>query len=220
MGSGAGGNKDAQIRWAAQNRYAWLLGSSSPEDYKGKYIQIHAEKFAWVEGKRFKWWNYADCLSKKKVLYGQGMERESCKEGIFFLWCTEHGTAGNFSAGCCSIDAMRCSAAGNHRWSAGNMWITLTSFRAYAAGIWRWQICSFGDMPIRDSRVISTNRNVQSISILRTEDPYSLKTLSYGLLEMLACKSELTLYIFQRFIGLQQGTMMRRKNLHECWFAF
>ena len=90
------GSQDAAKDVGVQ-RYAWPLGSSSPED---TVTQIYAEKFA-DEVDRLSDGKMKISVYPNSVLGGDRELLESCKR---YTFCNaEHCTAGHFHEGYCSI---------------------------------------------------------------------------------------------------------------------
>lgn len=98
-GGSAGEGSQAAAKDAGVQRYAWPLGSSSPED---TVTQIYAEKFA----------DEVDRLSDGKMkisvypnsVLGGRQRASRVMQGWRYTFCSaEHCAAGNFHEGYCSI---------------------------------------------------------------------------------------------------------------------
>ena len=95
----AGEGSQAAAKDAGVQRYAWPLGSSSPED---TVTQIYAEKFA-DEVERLSDGKMKISVYPNSVLGGDRELLESCKDGDITFCSAEHCAAGHFHEGYCSI---------------------------------------------------------------------------------------------------------------------
>ena len=199
------GNKDTQDQAKVQ-RYAWPLGSSSPED---TVTQIYAEKFA-EEVERLSDGTMLISVYPNSVLGGDRELLESCKEGDIPFVVQNTAPQVTFMPDVAVFDMPAVfETIDEVREHVDNP--DFLSMMQQVYGDAGYVLLGYADQGFR---VMTTNRNVQSISDLR--DRRSVHGNSYHMAYWKALGASPTPMTFSEvYIGLQQGTIDAQENPYE-----
>ncbi len=189
-------------------RYAWPLGSSSPED---TVTQIYAEKFA-DEVDRLSDGKMKISVYPNSVLGGDRELLESCRDGdIPFV---VQNTAPQVTFMKDTAVFLTCRRFSRRLMKSGNMWITQSS----------WSLCrryimmadmSFLGYADQGFRVMTTNKEVTKLSDFKGQKIRTMEN-SYHMAYWKNLGASPTPMTFSEvYIGLQQGTIDAQENPYE-----
>ena len=200
------GNKDTQDQAKVQ-RYAWPLGSSSPED---TVTQIYAEKFA-EEVERLSGGTMLISVYPNSVLGGDRELLESCKEGDIPFVVQNTAPQVTFMPDVAVFDMPAVfETIDEVREHVDNP--DFLSMMQQVYGDARYVLLGYADQGFR---VMTTNRNVQSISDFKGQKIRTMEN-SYHMAYWKALGASPTPMTFSEvYIGLQQGTIDAQENPYE-----
>ena len=200
------GNKDAQDQVRVQ-RYAWPLGSSSPED---TVTQIYAEKFA-EEVERLSDGTMLISVYPNSVLGGDRELLESCKEGDIPFVVQNTAPQVTFMPDVAVFDMPAVfETIDEVREHVDNP--DFLSMMQQVYGDAGYVLLGYADQGFR---VMTTNRNVQSISDFKGQKIRTMEN-SYHMAYWKALGASPTPMTFSEvYIGLQQGTIDAQENPYE-----
>ena len=192
------GNKDTQDQAKVQ-RYAWPLGSSSPED---TVTQIYAEKFA-EEVERLSDGTMLISVYPNSVLGGDRELLESCKEGDIPFVVQNTAPQVTFMPDVAVFDMPAVfETIDEVREHVDNP--DFLSMMQQVYGDAGYVLLGYADQGFR---VMTTNRNVQSISDFKGQKIRTMEN-SYHMAYWKALGASPTPMTFSEvYIGLQQGTI-------------
>ena len=200
------GNKDTQDQAKVQ-RYAWPLGSSSPED---TVTQIYAEKFA-EEVERLSDGTMLISVYPNSVLGGDRELLESCKEGDIPFVVQNTAPQVTFMPDVAVFDMPAVfETIDEVREHVDNP--DFLSMMQQVYGDAGYVLLGYADQGFR---VMTTNRNVQSISDFKGQKIRTMEN-SYHMAYWKALGASPTPMTFSEvYIGLQQGTIDAQENPYE-----
>lgn len=200
------GNKDTQDQAKVQ-RYAWPLGSSSPED---TVTQIYAEKFA-EEVERLSDGTMLISVYPNSVLGGDRELLESCKEGDIPFVVQNTAPQVTFMPDVAVFDMPAVfETIDEVREHVDNP--DFLSMMQQVYGDDGYVLLGYADQGFR---VMTTNRNVQSISDFKGQKIRTMEN-SYHMAYWKALGASPTPMTFSEvYIGLQQGTIDAQENPYE-----
>lgn len=200
------GNKDTQDQAKVQ-RYAWPLGSSSPED---TVTQIYAEKFA-EEVERLSDGTMLISVYPNSVLGGDRELLESCKEGDIPFVVQNTAPQVTFMPDVAVFDMPAVfETIDEVREHVDNP--DFLSMMQQVYGDAGYVLLGYADQGFR---VMTTNRNVQSISDFKGQKIRTMEN-SYHMAYWKALGASPTPMAFSEvYIGLQQGTIDAQENPYE-----
>ena len=200
------GNKDTQDQAKVQ-RYAWPLGSSSPED---TVTQIYAEKFA-EEVERLSGGTMLISVYPNSVLGGDRELLESCKEGDIPFVVQNTAPQVTFMPDVAVFDMPAVfETIDEVREHVDNP--DFLSMMQQVYGDAGYVLLGYADQGFR---VMTTNRNVQSISDFKGQKIRTMEN-SYHLAFWKAIGANPTPMSFSEvYIGLQQHTIDAQENPYE-----
>lgn len=200
------GNKDIQDQAKVQ-RYAWPLGSSSPED---TVTQIYAEKFA-EEVERLSDGTMLISVYPNSVLGGDRELLESCKEGDIPFVVQNTAPQVTFMPDVAVFDMPAVfETIDEVREHVDNP--DFLSMMQQVYGDAGYVLLGYADQGFR---VMTTNRNVQSISDFKGQKIRTMEN-SYHMAYWKALGASPTPMTFSEvYIGLQQGTIDAQENPYE-----
>ena len=200
------GNKDTQDQAKVQ-RYAWPLGSSSPED---TVTQIYAEKFA-EEVERLSGGTMLISVYPNSVLGGDRELLESCKEGDIPFVVQNTAPQVTFMPDVAVFDMPAVfETIDEVREHVDNP--DFLSMMQQVYGDAGYVLLGYADQGFR---VMTTNRNVQSISDFKGQKIRTMEN-SYHMAYWKALGASPTPMTFSEvYIGLQQGTIDAQENPYE-----
>ena len=200
------GNKDTQDQAKVQ-RYAWPLGSSSPED---TVTQIYAEKFA-EEVERLSDGTMLISVYPNSVLGGDRELLESCKEGDIPFVVQNTAPQVTFMPDVAVFDMPAVfETIDEVREHVDNP--DFLSMMQQVYGDAGYVLLGYADQGFR---VTTTNRNVQSISDFKGQKIRTMEN-SYHMAYWKALGASPTPMTFSEvYIGLQQGTIDAQENPYE-----
>lgn len=200
------GNKDTQDQAKVQ-RYAWPLGSSSPED---TVTQIYAEKFA-EEVERLSGGTMLISVYPNSVLGGDRELLESCKEGDIPFVVQNTAPQVTFMPDVAVFDMPAVfETIDEVREHVDNP--DFLSMMQQVYGDAGYVLLGYADQGLR---VMTTNRNVQSISDFKGQKIRTMEN-SYHMAYWKALGASPTPMTFSEvYIGLQQGTIDAQENPYE-----
>ena len=200
------GNKDTQDQAKVQ-RYAWPLGSSSPED---TVTQIYAEKFA-EEVERLSGGMMLISVYPNSVLGGDRELLESCKEGDIPFVVQNTAPQVTFMPDVAVFDMPAVfETIDEVREHVDNP--DFLSMMQQVYGDAGYVLLGYADQGFR---VMTTNRNVQSISDFKGQKIRTMEN-SYHMAYWKALGASPTPMTFSEvYIGLQQGTIDAQENPYE-----
>ena len=200
------GNKDTQDQAKVQ-RYAWPLGSSSPED---TVTQIYAEKFA-EEVERLSGGMMLISVYPNSVLGGDRELLESCKEGDIPFVVQNTAPQVTFMPDVAVFDMPAVfETIDEVREHVDNP--DFLSMMQQVYGDAGYVLFGYADQGFR---VMTTNRNVQSISDFKGQKIRTMEN-SYHMAYWKALGASPTPMTFSEvYIGLQQGTIDAQENPYE-----
>ena len=200
------GNKDTQDQAKVQ-RYAWPLGSSSPED---TVTQIYAEKFA-EEVERLSGGMMLISVYPNSVLGGDRELLESCKEGDIPFVVQNTAPQVTFMPDVAVFDMPAVfETIDEVREHVDNP--DFLSMMQQVYGDAGYVLLGYADQGFR---VMTTNRNVQLISDFKGQKIRTMEN-SYHMAYWKALGASPTPMTFSEvYIGLQQGTIDAQENPYE-----
>lgn len=200
------GNKDTQDQAKVQ-RYAWPLGSSSPED---TVTQIYAEKFA-EEVERLSDGTMLISVYPNSVLGGDRELLESCKEGDIPFVVQNTAPQVTFMPDVAVFDMPAVfETIDEVREHVDNP--DFLSMMQQVYGDAGYVLLGYA---YQGFRVMTTNRNVQSISDFKGQKIRTMEN-SYHMAYWKALGASPTPMTFSEvYIGLQQGTIDAQENPYE-----
>ena len=200
------GNKDTQDQAKVQ-RYAWPLGSSSPED---TVTQIYAEKFA-EEVERLSDGTMLISVYPNSVLGGDRELLESCKEGDIPFVVQNTAPQVTFMPDVAVFDMPAVfETIDEVREHVDNP--DFLSMMQQVYGDAGYVLLGYA---AQGFRVMPTNRNVQSISDFKGQKIRTMEN-SYHMAYWKALGASPTPMTFSEvYIGLQQGTIDAQENPYE-----
>ena len=200
------GNKDTQDQAKVQ-RYAWPLGSSSPED---TVTQIYAEKFA-EEVERLSDGTMLISVYPNSVLGGDRELLESCKEGDIPFVVQNTAPQVTFMPDFALFDMPAVfETIDEVREHVDNP--DFLSMMQQVYGDAGYVLLGYADQGFR---VMTTNRNVQSISDFKGQKIRTMEN-SYHMAYWKNLGASPTPMTFSEvYIGLQQGTIDAQENPYE-----
>ena len=200
------GNKDTQDQAKVQ-RYAWPLGSSSPED---TVTQIYAEKFA-EEVERLSDGTMLISVYPNSVLGGDRELLESCKEGDIPFVVQNTAPQVTFMPDVAVFDMPAVfETIDEVREHVDNP--DFLSMMQQVYGDAGYVLLGYADQGFR---VMTTNRNVQLISDFKGQKIRTMEN-SYHMAYWKALGASPTPMTFSEvYIGLQQGTIDAQENPYE-----
>ena len=200
------GNKDTQDQAKVQ-RYAWPLGSSSPED---TVTQIYAEKFA-EEVERLSDGTMLISVYPNSVLGGDRELLESCKEGDIPFVVQNTAPQVTFMPDVAVFDMPAVfETIDEVREHVDNP--DFLSMMQQVYGDAGYGLLGYADQGFR---VMTTNRNVQLISDFKGQKIRTMEN-SYHMAYWKALGASPTPMTFSEvYIGLQQGTIDAQENPYE-----
>ena len=200
------GNKDTQDQAKVQ-RYAWPLGSSSPED---TVTQIYAEKFA-EEVERLSDGTMLISVYPNSVLGGDRELLESCKEGDIPFVVQNTAPQVTFMPDVAVFDMPAVfETIDEVREHVDNPDFLSMMQQVYGDAV--YVLLGYADQGFR---VMTTNRNVQLISDFKGQKIRTMEN-SYHMDFWKKLKASPTPMSFSEvYIGLQQGTIDAQENPYE-----
>ena len=200
------GNKDTQDQAKVQ-RYAWPLGSSSPED---TVTQIYAEKFA-EEVERLSGGMMLISVYPNSVLGGDRELLESCKEGDIPFVVQNTAPQVTFMPDVAVFDMPAVfETIDEVREHVDNPEFMELMQQVYRDG--GYELLGYADQGFR---VMTTNKKVENLSDFKGQKIRTMEN-SYHMAYWKALGASPTPMTFSEvYIGLQQGTIDAQENPYE-----